>query len=537
MGAPTAYDLVLNQADRSPDALAIRDDRTDRQFTYRALIAELDAIAAGFAARGIGPGDRVATCLPNILEHGLALLALARLGAVPAPINPRLDAADIGRLVADGAMKGAFVAADPAIVQAAAGALPAGAPLFVPGAANGPAEDFAACRAGTADLPPRPALDREDPAILFYTSGTTGLPKGVVLAQRTTEPRILWLATQGGMRHGPHTRALGFMPLAHAIGYYGVFLATLAFGGSYQVMSAFDPAAAVDLIERHGLTYTFAAPTLYHALVRAPNYAPAKMRSLRLVLYGGSSIPEDLIAHMDRHWEQAEIRHIYGTTETMCSAYNPAPAGDRLALRPGYYTRLRVVAPGGGPDDIVGPGEEGELLVAADADTIFTGYLNRPDATAEKMRDGWVRVGDLATLDERGWFTLRGRVDDMIRSGGESIHPGEVEAVLQSAPGVGDCAAIGLPDDRWGEIVVGCIVGREDGVAGTAGAAALDAHVRASRLAGFMRPKAYYFCTEIPRNPGNGNILRRLLREAAAAAGREEAAGWQPLGAGRRTEP
>ena len=522
--APTAYDLVWNQADRSPDALAIRDDRTDRQFAYRELIAELDAIAAGFAARGIGRGDRVATCLPNILEHGLALLALTRLGAVPALVNPRLKPVDIGRLVEAGGMKGAFVLPDPEAVSAVAAALPDGAPLFAPGGPvagpAGSAEDFAACRADAASLPPRPALDREDPAIVFYTSGTTGLPKGVVLAQRTTEPRILWLATQGGVLHGPHTRALGFMPLAHAIGFYGVFLVTLAFGGSYQVMSAFDPAAAVDLIERRQLTYTFAAPTLYFALTKAPNYAPEKLRSLRRVLYGGSNIPEELIVHMDRCWENAEIRHIYGTTETMCSAYNPAPVGDHLALRPGYYTRLRAVALGGRADDIVGPGEEGELLVAADADTIFSEYLGRPDATAEKVQDGWVRIGDVVTLDERGYFTLRGRVDDMIRSGGESIHPGEVEAVLQTAPGVNDCCAIGLPDERWGQIVVGCIVGDAD-------AAGLDAHVRTSSLPGFMRPKAYFFCTEIPRNPGNGNMLRRLLRDAAAQAQNSGAPDWR----------
>lgn len=520
MTAPTAYDLVWNQADRAPDALAIRDDRTDRQFTYRELIAELDAIAAGFAARGIGPGDRVATCLPNILEHGLALLALTRLGAVPALINPRLKPADIGKLVAAAGMKGAFVVPDPAVVKAGAEALPAGAPLFAPGGAVDAAEDFAACRAGAASLPPRPDLDREDPAIIFYSSGTTGLPKAVVLAQRTTEPRVLWLATQGGVLHGPHTRALGFMPLAHAIGFYGVFLVTLAFGGSYQVVSAFDPAAAVDLIDQQQLTYTFAAPTLYFALTRAPNYAPEKMRSLRLVLYGGSPIPEELIGHMDRTWENAEIRHIYGTTETMCSAYNPAPVGDHLALRPGYYTRLRVVKMRGGPDDLVGPGEEGELLVAADADTVFTEYLGRPDATAEKVRDGWVRIGDVVTLDKRGYFTLHGRVDDMIRSGGESIHPGAVEAVLQTAPGIEDCSVIGLPDERWGQIVVGCIVGESD-------VAALDAHIRASRLPGFMRPKNYYFCAEIPRNPGNGNMLRRLLRDAASEAQDAGAPSWQ----------
>ena len=130
-----------------------------------------------------------------------------------------------------------------------------------------------------------------------------------------------------------------------------------------------------------------------------------------------------------------------------------------------------------------------------------------------------MRIGDVVTLDKRGYFTLHGRVDDMIRSGGESIHPGTVEAVLQTAPGVEDCSVIGLPDERWGQIVVGCIVGESD-------VATLDTHVRASRLPGFMRPKNYFFCAEIPRNPGNGNMLRRLLRDAASEAQNSGAPEW-----------
>ena len=525
----TMYDLVWNQADRTPDAVAMMDDITDRQLTYRELVHELDAIAAGFAARGIRAGDRVGTCLSNIWEHGLAVLALTRLGAVPALINPRLKPEDVARLIELADMKAAIVMPDPALAEAVAAILPAGAPLLAPGAAGatGLAEDFAACRADAAGLP-EPDLDREDPAIIFYTSGTTGLPKAVVLAHRTTEPRVLWLATQGGVRHGPHTRAVGFMPLAHAIGFYGVFLVTLAFGGMYQVVSNFDPAAVVDLIEDRQLTYAFAAPTLYFALSKAPNYDPAKMRSMELVLYGGSTIREDLITHMAETWENVTIRHIYGTTEAMCSAYNPDPATDgkldHVALRPGYYTRLRVIKMGGGPDDLVGPGEEGELIVAADADTIFTEYLGRPDATAEKKRDGWVYIGDVVTLDERGYFILSGRVDDMIKSGGENIHPADVEAVLLSHPQVEDGTVIGLPDEQWGQIVVGCVVSSNP-----TKPEELDAHFKASPLASFMRPKGYFYCDEVPRNPGNGNVLRRLLREAAQPAREAGEDAWQPV--------
>jgi len=508
----TMYDLVRIQAERTPDAVAIVDDRSDRRLSYRGLIDEIDAIAAGFAACGVGPGSMVATCLPNLFDHGLAVLALQRLAAVPALINPRLKPEEVAKLIEAGGLAGAVILPDPAVAEAARAALPAGAPLFAVGGAAGPASDFADCRGSANDLPPIPRPDPEDPCIIFYTSGTTGLPKGVVLAHRTSEHRIVWLSTQAGLRHGPHIKALGFMPLAHAIGYYGMFLVTLAFGGTFYVMSAFDPAAAVDLIEKHDITYLFAAPTLYYAMVNAPNYAPKRMKSLELVLYGGAIMDPKLVDHMDAEWANATVRHIYGTTETMCSAYNPDPVGDSAALRPGYYTALRYVELGGGPNDLIGPGEEGELIIDANADSFFSEYLNRPDATAEKVRDGWYYVGDVISVDERGYFTLRGRVDDMMRSGGESIHPEEVEAVLRAAPGVSDCSVVGIEDPRWGQIVVGCVVSEQRPEIG-----ALDAHCRATALAGFKRPRAYIFVEEIPRNPGNGNVLRRLLRDQAIA--------------------
>ncbi|MDH3234933.1 MAG: AMP-binding protein [Alphaproteobacteria bacterium] len=520
----TMYDLVRIQADRTPDALALVDDRSERSLSYRALIDEIDAIAAGFAARGVAAGTKVATCLPNLFEHCLAVLALQRLAAVPALINARLKPDEVARLIEAGGLAGAVVLPDPALVEAVAGALPDNAPLFAVGSAVDAAADFTTCRGSATDLPPVPRPDPEDTCIIFYTSGTTGLPKGVVLAHRTSEHRIVWLSTQAGLRYGPHNKALGFMPLAHAIGFYGMFLVTLAFGGTYYVMSAFDPAAAVDLVEKHGITYMFAAPTLYYAMVNAPNYAPARMASVELVLYGGAIIDPRLVDHMDGQWANAVVRHIYGTTETMCSGHNPDPVGDSAALRPGYYTALRYIAMGGGPDDLIGPGEEGELIVEATGDTIFSEYLNRPDATAEKLRGGWYYTGDVISVDERGYFTLRGRVDDMIRTGGESVHPEEVEAVLRDHADVADCSVIGLEDPKWGQAIVGCVVSK-----GTGDAAALDAHCKASALAGFKRPRAYIFVDEIPRNPGNGNVLRRILREQAGAM-RERGEGFVTLG-------
>lgn len=508
----TCYQLVWLAAERSPDRPAIIDDVSDRQFTYAELIAEVEAVAAGLAERGIGKGTRVATALPPLFDHAVLLLALQRLGAVPALLNFRLTAGDIAALIADGGIEAAVLLPDEDLVAEVSAALSGGAMILTMAADGGASASYEDCRGDAGGLGPPPELDREDPAFIFYTSGTTGLPKGVVLSQRTTEHRVLWLSTQAGLRHGGHLRTLGFMPLSHAIGFYGVFLVTLAMNGSYFVQSVFNPVAANDMVEEHGITYMFAVPQLYFAIVSAPNYTPEKMRSLQLVLYGGAEITPPLLARIDAEWGGA-VCHIYGTTETMCSLYNPDPVGQHTRLRPGFYSRTRVIELDGGPDDVVAPGVEGELIVDATTDTIFSEYLNRPEVTAEKLKDGWYYTGDICLSHDDGDVDLIGRADDMIRSGGEHIHPSEVEPALISHAGVTDAAIIGISDAKWGQMVVACVVAGDTG----SSADQLDAHLRASGLAGFKRPKAYMFFDALPRNAA-GKVLRRDLHGAAEAA-------------------
>lgn len=511
----TGYELVWIAAERTPNHPAIVDDRSDRCLTYAELIAEIDAVAAGFAANGIGRGSRVATSLPTMWEHCIAVLALMRLNAVPALLNFRLKPEEVAGLCKASGIDAAIILPDAELASVIEAALPDGAPIWAVGADIGPARAFSGCRADPSSLPPYEKPAETDMAFLFFTSGTTGLPKAVVLNQRTTEHRLLWLSTQGGLRHGMHNRALGCMPLSHAIGFYGVFLVTLAFNGTFFVVSEFNPPAIVDLVEREKITYAFCVPTMFQAMAGAPNYAPGKMASLELILYGGITIDPDLLVHIDQEWG-GKIRHIYGTTETMSSLYNPDPVGQHATLRPGFYCRTRLVRiDGDGPEDIVAAGDEGELIADATVDTIFTEYLGRPDATAEKMRDGWYYTGDVFVQEENGDVTLVGRVDDMIRSGGESIHPEEVEAVLETHPDISEVSVIGVPDAKWGQKVVACI--RTSGSPVETLAASLDAHCVASTLAGFKRPKAYFFVADMPRNAAN-KVLRRELRDAASEA-------------------
>lgn len=520
----TGYELLWIAAERTPDHPAIVDDQTDRRLTYAQLIAEVDAVAAGFAANGIGKGSRVATVLPTMWEHCVAVLALMRLNAVPALLNFRLKPNEVAGLCKASGIDAAIILPDAALASVIEAALPDGAPIWAVGADIGPARVFSSCRADAASLPPYQKPAETDMAFLFFTSGTTGLPKAVVLNQRTTEHRLLWLSTQGGLRHGTHNRALGCMPLSHAIGFYGVFLVTLAFNGTFFVVSEFNPPAIVEMIAREQITYAFCVPTMFQAMAGAPNYAPDKMGSLEIILYGGITIDPDLLEHIDREWG-GKIRHIYGTTETMSSLYNPDPVGQHATLRPGFYCRTRLVRiDGDGPDDIVATGEEGELIADATVDTIFTEYLGRPDATAEKLRGGWYYTGDVFVQEENGDVTLVGRVDDMIRSGGESIHPEEVEAVLESYPDIAEVSVIGIKDSKWGQMVVGCI--RIPGPPDDTFAVSLDQHCVASSLAGFKRPKAYYFVSDMPRNAAN-KVLRRELRDAAEAASRDSRAEFQ----------
>jgi acyl-CoA synthetase (AMP-forming)/AMP-acid ligase II len=188
------------------------------------------------------------------------------------------------------------------------------------------------------------------------------------------------------------------------------------------------------------------------------------------------------------------------------------PVGKPTRLRPGFYSDVRIGRIGGTVQEVCAIGEEGELLVDADCDAAALGYLNRPEITAEKFIDGWYRTGDIVVLLDDGDVELRGRVDDMIVSGGENIHPEEIETVLMQHPAVRDAAAIGMPDDQWSERVVACVVVNDEAT----DAEALDAWCRESALANYKRPRDYLFLDALPRNAAN-KVLRRELKERAIA--------------------
>ena len=506
----TVWDHVRLAAARTPDRTAMVDDRGPRMASFSELVEEAEAMAAGLAATGLSPGDRAAVMLPNIWEHAIVILALHRVGAVPCLINPRLKPDEARALMQAGEARLAICMADEAVAAAAGGAVGDGRVLCVGGMVPGVA-DLASRRGNPADLAPWLPPDPEALSLVLYTSGTTGLPKGVMLPHRVTDARILYVPTQCGLRHGHHNRAIGLMPLFHAVGLYSAFLCTLTMNGTYYVHSAFDPAAAVNRIESDRITFLYGAPAHFHALLAAPGFSEEKMRSVETLVYAGAVMPGPLLDRVRAAFPRAHMTNIYGTTEVMNALYMPDPAGRPTKYRPGFYSDVRVGRIGSGTGDLCDVGEEGEVLVDAAADATFSGYLGQPDATAEKLVDGWYRTGDIAVWLGDGDLELRGRVDDMIVSGGENIHPEEIETVLRQCGGVRDVAVIGIPDERLTERVVACVVA--DGT----NREVLDAWCLASPLADYKRPRGYVFLDELPRNAAN-KVLRRELRAMAEAA-------------------
>ena len=511
----TVWDHVRLAAARTPDHPAIVDDRSDRELSFAGLIAEAEAMAAGFAASGVARGDRIATMLPNVLEHAVAILALHRLGAVVCMINPRLKPDEAAALIADGEITGLVCPADEQIVTAARTALSSGSsgssgPLvFTFGGTVNDTQDLATCRADAVTLAPWTTPAADELAFVMYTSGTTGLPKGVMISHGATDGRVLFVPLQCGLRHGTHNRGLGLMPLFHAVGFHACFVATLSMNGTYYVHSTFDPAAAHAAIRDQGITFLFGAPAHFHALLTVPDFKPADVVSVETLAYAGAVMPGALLERVAGAYAGARMTNIYGTTETMNALYLSDPVGWPTRYRPGFYSNVRVGRIGGAVDDICAVGEEGELLVDSSADATFLGYLNRPDVTAEKLVDGWYRTGDIVARREDDDFDLLGRVDDMVVSGGENIYPEEIETVLMQHEAVREAAIIGMPDDQWTERVVACVV------AAGIDAAALDAWCQNSALANYKRPRDYVFLDALPRNAAN-KVLRRELKDIAA---------------------
>ena len=503
----TLGQVLRRSARRCPHAEAVVHGQT--RLTYGELDASTDTLARGLQRAGVVKGDRVLIALRNRVEHILLYWALQKMGGVPTPVNFRLSPGELRYVLEDcgarlafceettaGAMAEAAGDRDVMLVHVGAERPARARPFDTLLEEGGPAE----AGTGAADL-----------SLILYTSGTTGRPKGVPRTHANHVAGALAHALQ--CRYEWAERTLGVMPLYHTMGIH-LLTSMVAVNGCFVCQPDWSAADALRLIRSERLSALYLIPTLFWELVHAADHAAGDMGSVRKLAYAGAPMLASLTEACVRAFAPEVFVNHYGSTEIYTFAVRPdAPAKPGSAGWPGIHSTLRVVTASTerrvAPHETVEPGERGEIIASLDSEEAFAGYWNRPDADARAVRDGWYFTGDMGYLDDDGELIVTGRVDDMIISGGENIHPVEVEEILARHSLVGEVAVVGEPDEKWGERVVAFVVPRGPELT----EAALDHHCRASAdLAGFKRPRRVVFVREIPKT-ASGKILRRLLRD------------------------
>jgi 2-furoate---CoA ligase len=451
----------------------------------------------------------VLIALKNRWEHVLAYWALQAIAAVPVPVNHRFAPAELAYVLADsGARVVLFERATAAAVLESARDRSARL-IYVDG-------DPPAGAIALGELFERAAMTPREPtesdlSLILYTSGTTGRPKGVPRTHKNHAAGALAHALQCGYEWGERT--LGVMPLYHTMGIHSL-TSIAAINGAFVCQRDWSPAAALALIAGERLSALYLIPTLFYDLVHAPELARIDVTSVRKLAYAGAPMLAPLTEACVKAFSPDVFVNHYGSTEIYTFSVRPdVHLKPGCAGRPGLHSTLRVVTASTErrvePDEIVAAGDKGEIIARLDSDEAFAGYWRRPDADAKALRDGWYFTGDMGYVDSDGELYVSGRVDDMIISGGENIHPVEIEEVLARHPGVRDVAVVGEPDPRWGERVVAFIVASGAGLT----AEAIDRYCRESTdLASFKRPRRIVFVESIPKT-ASGKILRRVLRD------------------------
>jgi malonyl-CoA/methylmalonyl-CoA synthetase len=484
--------MLLPALDDAPGHPLVRVD--DQELTFPELAAAARRVAAG-----LEPGQRVAVIAERRIHTVVGVVGALLAGAVVVPVNPSATERELDHLVSDAA---------PEVVLAGAG-------TTIAGALSGPPFRAVSTRAANGDSPAPPATDPVDedaPALIMYTSGTTGSPKGVVLSRGAVAANLDALASAWAWT--PDDVLVHALPLYHVHGLVLGVLGPLRVGGGLHHLGSFDVAATAAALSAGG-TLHFGVPTIYHRLAEAADSDATVRDALagaRLLVSGSAGLPRSVADRILEATGQVIVER-YGMTETMITTAVPAGDTDHAGtVGPALAgVQVRLVDDEGGavPND----GERmGELLVRSPS--MFAGYLNRPDATGSAFRDGWFATGDVATIDSDGFVRIVGRRStDIIKSGGYKIGAGEIEEVLLEHPGVAEAAVAGRPDEDLGERVTAWVVARHEHLLDES---ELRRHCGIV-LAPHKRPRAYHLVAELPRN-ALGKVQKSRLTEPVTQA-------------------
>jgi O-succinylbenzoic acid--CoA ligase len=501
-GRPPSFDAMFEHA-RGRFAGADAVVFGERRWSYDQTRAEADVLAAGLAARGVGPGDRVVMLLGNRPEFLFVLLALQRLGAIAVPVGVREQRPGLAYIAAQCGAKAIVYDDELAERVPDAGEAP-GLAMRLP--ASSLAE--LACEGAAAPAPPRPSTKETDVAVILYTSGTTGRPKGAMLTHLSIAHSVLHFEACMKLRAGD--RSALAVPASHVTGLVAIVAAMWHVGGAVVVVPAFQADELIRLVERERITHTLMVPAMYQLCLMSDALDAAQLSSWRVGGYGGAPMPVATIDAIAARLPGLTLQNAYGATETTSPA----------TMMPGHLTRdhadsvgialpaadIRVMDADGRE---VPPGETGELWIGGPM--VVPGYWANPQATAASFTAGFWHSGDLGSVDALGFVRIFDRAKDMLNRGGYKIYSVEVENVLMACPGIVEAAIVGRPCPVLGERVHAFVhapgVARDD--------EALRRHC-AAQLADYKVPETITWCDEpLPRN-ANGKLLKRQLREQLA---------------------
>jgi long-chain acyl-CoA synthetase len=487
--------LLTDTADAQPERVALRLDRTT--VTYRELAEASERVAALLAAQGIAPGDRVAIMLPNVPEFAFLYYGVLRAGAVVVPVNPLLKAREVAYYLTDSGARVIF--AWPAAAEEVAAGVRGteGTTMVVV-----EPDSFETLLADQERLDGVVNRSAGDTAVILYTSGTTGRPKGAELTHGNLT-RNVEVTQSDLLRLTADDVVFGGLPLFHSFGQTCTLNASMAVGATLLLLPRFDAASAAHLLATYGATVFAGVPTMYAALLGLQE-AP-ELPDLRVCVSGGAALPVEVLHAFEARFG-CDVLEGYGLSETSPVASFNRPGGNRKPGSIGYPVsgvELQVLdEAGSGP---VPHGEIGEIAIRGH--NVMKGYWQQPDATAAVLDgDGWFRTGDLGRVDEDGFFFIVDRKKDLLIRGGFNIYPREIEEVLYEHPDVAEAAVVGIPHDSYGE-EVGAAVALRPGA--TVSESELRAYVKA-RVAAYKYPRHVWFVAALPKGP-TGKILKREI--------------------------
>jgi acyl-CoA synthetase (AMP-forming)/AMP-acid ligase II len=496
--------FVLARADQLGEKPALIDGPSGRPLSYGELARSIRRLAAGLAARGFGRGDVLAVYVPNLPEYAVAFHGATSAGGMCTTVNPLYTAGELGFQLSDSGARFLVTVAPFLDVAREAAEASGTEEVFVIGGAEG-ASDFEELLGDEAGAP-TPAIDPEDVAVLPYSSGTTGLPKGVMLTHRNLVANLTQL--QRSFPISEEDILIGCLPFFHIYGMTVIMNQGLMAGATIVTMPRFELEQFLDLIESHSATRAYVVPPIALALAKHPAVDGRDLSSLKTIKSGAAPLGAELAEKVSER-VGARVTQGYGLTETSPVTHMIRPAGEN---RPGSIgqplamTECRLVDPDSGED--VGPGERGELWMRGPQ--VMKGYLNNEEATSATIdSEGWLHSGDVAVVDEDGFFKIVDRLKELIKYKGYQVAPAELEALIMGHPAVADVAVIGIPDEEAGELPKAFVVPADEQI---------DPEELMGWVTGQVAPqkriRVVEIVDEIPKSP-SGKILRRVL------AGRE----------------